>query len=206
MGRIARAHGVHGEVRVLIDSDNPERFKVGAVFSCRPEQLGVLTAVRSERTCLTISGLRGESDFPIIKFAEVADRNDAAVLRGYVMEVPGDQLPALEEDEYYPFDLIGLKVLSEKGVARGHVKDVIESPAHGLLLLDLFPQASKASNNDVGNNGIDSDAIWENSETCSNNATRKVLVPFVEEAVPEVRIEDGYLLVLERFLTEYETH
>ena len=87
----------------------------------------------AEQVRLTIASVRGDEGFPIVAFAEAADRDAAEALRGYILEVQANQLPELEDDEFYPFDLIGLEVRIRRGCRRGRVVDVVESPAHAAL-------------------------------------------------------------------------
>jgi len=88
---------------------------------------------------LTIAGVRGDDDFPIVAFAEVGSRDAAEALRGYVLEIPSSQLPELDDDEYYPFDLAGLEARDPQGRVVGRVAEVVESPAHAILVVSLGP-------------------------------------------------------------------
>jgi 16S rRNA processing protein RimM len=137
VGRVSRAHGVHGEVRIMPDSDNPERFAPGAVLHARPARAGIAGPRLPERVELTIEGVRGGDGFPIVAFREVGDRRAAEALRGYLLEVRSADLPVLDDDEYYPFDLDGLEVRDPKGAVIGRVIEVIESPAHAILAVSL---------------------------------------------------------------------
>lgn len=135
VGRIARPHGVHGEVRVVPDSDNPERFIPGSVLHARPRRLGMAGPRSSEQVSLTIKSARGDDGFPIVGFQEIADRDRAEALRGYVLEVACSQLPELPADEFYSFDLEGLEVRDPAGGVIGAVTGLIESPAHPILVV-----------------------------------------------------------------------
>jgi 16S rRNA processing protein RimM len=143
VGRIARAHGVHGEVRITPDSDNPERFVPGSVLHARPQRLGMAAPWSQERVWLTVVSRRGGDDFPILGFREVLDRDRAETLRGYVLEVRSGELPELIEDEFYPFDLEGLQVRDPSGAVIGRVAEVIESPAHAILVVSLASGAER---------------------------------------------------------------
>lgn len=162
-------------------SDNPERFSEGSVMFARPQKLGMAKMSSGERTRLTVEEVRGTDDFPIVAFEEVETREAAEALRGYVLEVEASQLPALEAGEFYPFDLVGLTVRVPDGTAVGSVSDVVESPAHALLVV----------------------ALADGFESVGMGA-REVMVPFVDEAVPTVDLEAGYVEVLERCLLEAE--
>ncbi len=133
VGRISRPHGVHGEVRVVPSSDNPDRFLPGSVLHARPARGGLAGGRVQQHIELTVVSVRGEENYPILAFREIVDRDAAENFRGFVLEIHSSELPELEEDEYYPFDLVGLAVRDGRGVVVGRVVDVLESPAHPLL-------------------------------------------------------------------------
>jgi 16S rRNA processing protein RimM len=137
VGRISRPHGVHGEVRVSLSSDNPERFLPGVKLHARPGRPGVAGPRLREPVGLTIESVRGEEDFPIVAFREIADRDRAEAYGGYILEIQSSQLPELDEDEFYPFDLIGLEARDPSGSTLGKVVDALESPAHAILVVSL---------------------------------------------------------------------
>jgi 16S rRNA processing protein RimM len=137
VGRISRAHGVHGEVRLTPDSDNPERFVPGAVLYARPGRAGLAVPAEPQQIRLTVEDVRGHGAFPIVAFQEVPDRNQAEALSGYILEVPSTELPDLDEDEFYPFDLQGLEVRLPDGTVAGRVVEAVESPAHAILIVGL---------------------------------------------------------------------
>jgi 16S rRNA processing protein RimM len=180
VGRVSRPHGVNGEVRIVPSTDNPERFTAGAVLYARPGRLGVAGPRIHEQMRLTISTVRGDDGFPILGFDEVIGRDAAEALRGHVLEVRSSQLPELDEDEFYPFDLIGLEARDEDGVVVGRVTDVVDSPAHALLLIT------------GGSDSIEAAA--------QGAAMTEDLIPFVKVAVPVVALADGYLVVAPGFL------
>jgi 16S rRNA processing protein RimM len=86
---------------------------------------------------LTVESVRGGEGFPIVAFREIADRDRAEALCGYVLEVRSSQLPELGEDEFYPFDLIGLEARDRPGAVLGRVTDVLDSAAHAILIVSL---------------------------------------------------------------------
>jgi 16S rRNA processing protein RimM len=139
VGRISRPHGVRGEVRIVAHSDNPERFSPGSLLHARPGRPGIAGKAQGEHVSLTVAGCRGSEDYPILAFAEVGSRDAAEALRGYVLEVPSSQLPELDDDEFYPFDLQGLEVRDGAGAHIGSVIEVVDSPAHAILVLSLEP-------------------------------------------------------------------
>lgn len=193
VGRVSRPHGVRGEVRILPSSDNPERFRTGSIVYARVERVGIAAPRPGEQIRLTIDSVRGSEDFPIVAFRQIAGREAAEALRGHVLEIPSSQLPELEEDEFYPFDLVGLEVRDPQGLRLGWVTDAVDTPAHALLavVLDTTPQTS-----------LESDAGQYVEPPV--NPRREILIPFVREAVPIVAVPEGYLVIHPRFLVENE--
>ena len=166
VGRVRRAHGIEGEVRVSPSTDNPERFAPGEVIYALPRD-------SEERLRLEVEGVRGTWDSMIVAFVGCATREEAEALRGHTLQVPVSELPELEGDEYYPFDLEGLEVRTASGEVVGRVHEVLESPAHELLAIRL-------------------------------TGGPEVLAPFTLEAVPEIQMREGFVVVEERFLHPFE--
>lgn len=117
VGRIARAHGIRGQVIVNVDTDFPdERFRPGA-------ELFVKRASGEVQT-MTVATVRFQHDRPVIGFRGVDDMNTAETLAGLELRVPSDQLQPLPAGTFYRHDLIGCRVDTEDGEAVGMVSDV----------------------------------------------------------------------------------
>jgi 16S rRNA processing protein RimM len=120
VGRVAKLHGVHGEVAVENRSDNPERWTIGAV---------VFDDAGRE---LTIRTIRPHGDRLLVTFDGIDDRTAAASLTGQTLVVPESWLPQLAEGEWWTFQIEGCSVTTESGRALGHVAEVLAYPAHDL--------------------------------------------------------------------------
>ena len=127
VGRIAKAHGIGGEVSVEVRTDVPdERFAVGATVETDPAHLGPLVVERS----------RWHSGRLLVAFEGVADRTSAERLRGVSLVVDSATSPAIEEDdEYWDHDLAGLQVMSTTGEILGAIDDVLHPPGADLLVV-----------------------------------------------------------------------
>jgi 16S rRNA processing protein RimM len=102
------AHGVAGEVRLKLFTDDLTPYKV-------------LHA--GDRT-LTVKSLRGGGNGTITRFAEIVDRNGAEALRGTELQVDRAELPSLAEGEYYHSDLLGLPCVDTLGTPLGTIVQV----------------------------------------------------------------------------------
>src|SRR3954452_20399352 len=92
VGRIARAHGLRGQVIVNPETDFPEeRFQAGAELFI--EDGGAARALR-------VAAMRMHRDRPVVAFDGVATMNDAEALAGRELRVPIERLAALPRDTF----------------------------------------------------------------------------------------------------------
>jgi len=117
IGRVGRPHGLDGSFFVEGPSERADAFARGATVWVGGEQLEI------------VASKRGAQNRPVIRL-------ERRVERGALLEVPRASLPALGEDEYYAFELVGLAVEEEGGRMLGHVRDVLDYPANDVLELD----------------------------------------------------------------------
>jgi len=120
VGRIAKAHGVHGEVVVENRSDNPERWKPGAVVFDDAGRRLTLRAVRPHGGRL------------LVTFEEISDRTGAQALAGRTLLIPASWLPPLGDGRWWSFQIEGCAVTTESGRSLGLVREVLAYPAHDL--------------------------------------------------------------------------
>ena len=118
VGRITRAHGLSGEVAVLVLSDVPDRFAPGAVVQ-----------LEDGRT-LTVSASRPHKDRMLVTFREVADRTAAEALQRAILVVPESSSPPLPEGSWWDHQLKGCSVRTEDGRALGELREVIHTAAN----------------------------------------------------------------------------
>jgi 16S rRNA processing protein RimM len=116
IGRVGKPHGLDGSFVVDGASQAPERFALGATLY-----------VGGTEACIEASKRVGGR--PVIRL-------DCRAERGAELAVPRATLPPPEEDAYYVFQLVGLRVEDEEGRELGRITDVAEYPANDVLELD----------------------------------------------------------------------
>jgi 16S rRNA processing protein RimM len=133
VGRIARPHGVRGELAVEVRTDDPElRFAAGAVLATEPAAAGPLKIVRA----------RSHTGKLLLTFDGVADRDAADGLRGVLLVVDSADLEDVADpDEFRDHELIGLAVYGPGGEHVGTVTDVLH---HGQDLLVVAGTGARA--------------------------------------------------------------
>jgi 16S rRNA processing protein RimM len=134
VGRIARAHGIKGQVIVNLDSDFPdERFRPGAtLFTKRaagardePEQI----------VARTLTTVRFQNGRPVIGIEGVETMNDAEQLAGLELRVPAEALAALPSGTFYHHELVGCRVVTGGGEDVGTVERVEGTLARSRLVV-----------------------------------------------------------------------
>jgi 16S rRNA processing protein RimM len=109
VGRVGKSHGLDGSFVVENASEAPELI------------------VKGERA--KVVARRHARGRPVIRL-------DRRVSRGAQLEVPRESLAPAGEDEYYVFQLIGLRVQEDGGDELGTVTDVVPGVANDVLQLD----------------------------------------------------------------------
>ncbi|MFC9439093.1 ribosome maturation factor RimM [Nocardia sp. NPDC057030] len=128
VGRVAKSHGVRGELVVEIRTDEPEaRFAPGSTLRGR-------LARSKEVRDFTVESAREHSGRLLVFLAGVADRDAADALRGTLFVVDSDDLPPGDDpDEFYDHELEGLTVRLLDETVVGTVREVLHSAAGELL-------------------------------------------------------------------------
>ena len=116
VGRIARAHGIRGQVIVNPDTDFPQdRFQIGA-------EVFVERGGRVER--LTIESVRFQHERPVLGLTGVNTMDAAEALASLELRVPLDRLAPLPDGVFYRHDLVGCVVETRAGDRVGTVRQV----------------------------------------------------------------------------------
>jgi 16S rRNA processing protein RimM len=126
VGRIARAHGVHGEVAVQPLSEVPSRFSSGSVLLLGPD---------GERP-LTVRSARPHGRRLLIRFEEVADRTEAEALHGRLLLAGADTAPSAPAEGFWVHQVVGLEVITEGGRSLGPVREVLHTAANDVWVTE----------------------------------------------------------------------
>jgi 16S rRNA processing protein RimM len=117
IGRVAKAHGLTGEVGVKLHWSHSE-----ILFSVDE----VLVELGGQERVIPIERARATPKGVLLKLAGVDDRTQAEALRGARILVQRSALPELGEGEYYLSDLVGFGVVAPDG----EIGEVVEVRVH----------------------------------------------------------------------------
>ncbi|KFI46006.1 16S rRNA processing protein RimM [Bifidobacterium bohemicum] len=204
--RIGRAQGLKGEVTVQTFTGEPERrFAAGSTLYTSD---GAHT--------YTVAHSRTFKDRWILHFEGVANRDASEALNGLELYAQADDRDEMiEEDAWYPKDLIGLEArIADKpvngadsgkaGALVGKVVDMIDTPGQSLLKIRLVrPMVEHADGSYVPAESANAETHagkieQSGSRKGKSNAkepkiVRTALVPFVDQLVPDIDLEAGSL-------------
>lgn len=121
IGFIGAPHGVWGTVRVRA---------AGTGQHLREDVEPIVDGARQR-----ISQVRPTPKGYLVDLEGITDRSQATKLRGKELVLERRELDDLEEDEFYVGDLIGMTAVDETESDVGVVDEVIETPAHEILLV-----------------------------------------------------------------------
>jgi 16S rRNA processing protein RimM len=132
VGRLTKAHGLKGAIKVELYTDAPEkRFIPGAVFS-----LQVPTSSDWHGKKLELSELKWYNAQPVAFFKDVNDRSAAETLIKAILWIDQDlTLESDEEDAWFDHQLVGLSVLRD-GTKVGVISKIDHFPAQDLITVE----------------------------------------------------------------------
>ena len=119
VGRITKAHGLRGEVVVVLTTDRTERLDPGSVLE-------------TDRGPLTVESARPHQQAWLVMFDGILDRTAAEGLHGLALRAE----PIEDEGAIWVHELIGATVVDAAGTVLGTVQSVEDNPAADLLVLD----------------------------------------------------------------------
>ena len=128
VGIITSTHGVRGEVKVYPTTDDMKRFK-------RLKE--VILDTGKEQMTLEIESVKFFKQFVILKFKGFDNINDVEKYRQKSLFVTRKNAVRLSRDEYFIADLMGLKVVNESGEDVGILREVMETGANDVYVIDM---------------------------------------------------------------------
>ena len=131
LGEVTGAHGLQGEARIRIAGDAPDHL-----LSIETIWLGRSPGdPEARRYVVTESGLARTGEVRL-RLEGIDHRDKVQPLVGMLVTAPSAILPELPAGEFYWYELIGCRVESESGESVGTVREIWETGAHDVLLVE----------------------------------------------------------------------
>jgi 16S rRNA processing protein RimM len=130
VGKVGRVHGIRGAVKIYPYGESLAEQHAGNQLHLRGSIPG------GEEITLTIVSIRPQGKLWIGEFREIIGIDEAKKLVGEELFLPQDRLPPASEDEYYHYQLIGLKVATTQGAFLGRLTAIIETGGNDVYVVD----------------------------------------------------------------------
>ena len=126
LGKVGAPHGVQGWVKVHSYTDPPEGIAKYPVWDVvRGTEVRRMTVLEAKRAGGAVA----------VRLEGLDSREAAQGLTGAEVRVDRAELPEPGQGSYYWHDLIGLEASNREGQPLGRVGDILEYPAHPVLVL-----------------------------------------------------------------------
>lgn len=131
MGRIVAPYGIYGWVKI-----QPETEVLDGLLDYPVWWLGREEGVKKRPwQKFSVESAKVHTNSLLVKLQGINDRDAALALKGQHIAIPREELPELEDGEFYHADLIGLEVANLQQVAFGKIVDVIQTGANDVLVV-----------------------------------------------------------------------
>lgn len=127
IGQVVKTQGNKGEIRVHSSWREKNLISPGMLLYFKDKE--------GSRRSLTVESLRYQGNLIIFKLQEVKGRGEAQKLVGSQVYVSEENLPPLPPDEFYWFQLFGLKVYTEKGTYLGILQGIIPTGSNDVFVV-----------------------------------------------------------------------
>ena len=123
IGKIVAPHGVRGDIRILPLTEKPDLFL----------DLEYLLLEGGKK--LTVKNARFQKRMILVTTKEVTSMNEAELLRDKNIYIKAEDLPELEDDEFYVADLVGIPVYDLDGNQIGTFKDSLSTGSNDVYII-----------------------------------------------------------------------
>ena len=126
VGVISSTHGIRGEVKVFPTTDDMNRFKL---------LKEVILDTGREYIPLEVENVKFFKNMAIVKFKGIDNINDIEKYKGKDLLVTRENAVPLEEGEYYIYDVLGSKVVTDDGNEIGELKEILATGANDVYVV-----------------------------------------------------------------------
>lgn len=123
IGKIVAPHGVRGDIRILPSTEKPEQF------------LDLDYLLLKDGRKLHIQSARFHKRMVLVTTKELTTMNEAELLRDQEVLIKAEDLPELDEGQFYVADLIGIPVYDEEGNQIGTFKDALSTGSNDVYVI-----------------------------------------------------------------------
>lgn len=127
IGKIVGVHGLKGTNKLKSYTESLAVFNPGRSIIVRDN--------RNRETSVELNWVKSHTRTPLISFKGVTDHDQAEALIGAELFIPETELPELDEDTYYWFELIGIEVYTTEDEYLGRIESVFPTGSNDVYVV-----------------------------------------------------------------------
>lgn len=131
VGKIKDAHGLRGDLYVLIFSKDVSWIKEIEHFAIAP------ISDENKKTILEIEKIKAFKDGVMIKPKSIADRTQAEALKGQLFYLPEEMFESDEGETIFLKEILGFQVQDQHGTVIGPVTEFSTNTLQDLLVVEM---------------------------------------------------------------------
>jgi len=153
-GKLRKTHGLDGEMWIEVLTDRPDMLKQGFF---------VFIGKNYEQQ--RIRSFRMADKLGLIRFEGFKDPESLNAFRNAFLYFKTENLPALNDEEYYHHELIGLVVKKQDGTILGNLTEIIVTGANDVYVIT------------------------------PNNGTKDLLIPAIKSVIKKIDLESNQMVI-----------
>jgi 16S rRNA processing protein RimM len=127
IGKIVGVHGLKGTNKFKSYAESLSVFYPGQSILIRDN--------RNRETSVELDWIKSHTGTPLISFKGVTDRDRAEALIGAELFIPETELPELDENTYYWFELIGIEVYNTQEDYLGRITSIFPTGSNDVYVV-----------------------------------------------------------------------
>lgn len=131
VGKIVNTHGIRGELKILPHTDFPE------VRFAPKNKLKIVNPDSGEQIDVTVASARLVKQMYIVKLNEYDNINQVEKYKGCELKVSKADAVDLPDNEYYYYEIIGCRVVSDEGEDLGVIEEILRPGANDVWVVKM---------------------------------------------------------------------
>jgi 16S rRNA processing protein RimM len=127
IGKIVGVHGLKGTNKFKSYAESLSAFYPGQSILIRDN--------RNRETSVELDWIKSHTGTPLIAFKGVTDRDRAEALIGAELFIPETELPELDENTHYWFELIGIEVYNTQEDYLGRITSIFPTGSNDVYVV-----------------------------------------------------------------------
>lgn len=127
IGYITKTHGIKGDIKIIPLTDIPERYNNLERVYVYPKD--------GKMRIYCIGKVKNVKGGIVLSFSPPVTMSEGEGLVGGYIKIPAEELPVLEKNRYYEFEIVGMDVFSEDGKYIGRIEDIFSTGSNDVYVV-----------------------------------------------------------------------